>query len=251
MAALVACGNAWAMDEVTEKELQAAFKQALFDRNVPEVERLLQAGADPNAKDKSSGTVSFDYIAPALSGSEEKDRKEVLTNALNLARALLNADANPNIQNRDGKNALFVVASLYDPTYHDLNKPKNEIIISEIASLMLQYGANPKHEAKNDGSTPLHVAVRSGNLQLAKLLISKGADINTTSFKGYTPLDFAVGFGPNINPNFEKIMYLLLKNGADPNIKNHEGKTTFDMLISTLQDVYQDRRIKAINKKIN
>ena len=44
----------------------------------------------------------------------------------------------------------------------------------------------------NGGFVPLHWAVSLGNIALAKLLISAGADVNAeTNMMGTTPLEFA------------------------------------------------------------
>ena len=43
-----------------------------------------------------------------------------------------------------------------------------------------------------DGLTPLHDAARENSLDMAKLLIDHGADVNATDSSGCTPLDRAL-----------------------------------------------------------
>jgi ankyrin repeat protein len=62
-----------------------------------------------------------------------------------------------------------------------------------------------------EGQTPLHIAINQGNLELAKELISKGADINAVTNFWHTPLHYAVNRG-----GFE-IVKLLIENGAKIN----------------------------------
>ena len=59
--------------------------------------------------------------------------------------------------------------------------------------------------------TPLHMAARSGNVQVAQLLVSHGADVNALNLDDLTPLVIAAqegkqaGHDPARSP--EKILY--------------------------------------------
>jgi len=64
--------------------------------------------------------------------------------------------------------------------------------------------------------TPLHIAVMKNNEQIAQYLLQHGADINRRNNDGNTALHFASSqWGPMVG--------LLLKNGADPRLKNIHG----------------------------
>lgn len=77
----------------------------------------------------------------------------------------------------------------------------------EIVQLLLEYGA--PLNANLDGFTPLHVASSDGFIQGVEYLLSKGADIDSTDFRGATPLIYAC-FGRHYD-----VAKVLLKNGAD------------------------------------
>jgi cytochrome c len=62
-----------------------------------------------------------------------------------------------------------------------------------------------------DGVTALYIACEAGNVELAKLLIDRGADVNLPVSWQRTPL-FAANKG-----GYADIVKLLLNNGADPN----------------------------------
>ena len=62
-----------------------------------------------------------------------------------------------------------------------------------------------------DGVTALYTAVEAGNVELAKLLIDRGADVNLPVKFKRTPLYAATDGG------FADLVKLLLDNGADPN----------------------------------
>src|ERR1043165_2526248 len=78
------------------------------------------------------------------------------------------------------------------------------------------------------GLTPLHHAVRQGNVAAAVALIDGGAPINDTTLSDHTtPLLMAV-----INGQFDVAMKLI-ERGADPNIPSSAGMTPLYATINT------------------
>lgn len=72
-------------------------------------------------------------------------------------------------------------------------------------------------DAKNKkGETPLHVAAKQGNTEIAKLLIENRANVNATNKKGETPLHLAAKQG-----NTEIVEFLIEK---DADIDFHDKK---------------------------
>ncbi len=72
-----------------------------------------------------------------------------------------------------------------------------------------------------NGPTPLHVAVRKGNLAVARLLIARGAGVNGRDDRGVTPLLQAL----DAPSHRAEIMALLLTAKADTGIGNPDGDT--------------------------
>lgn len=70
-----------------------------------------------------------------------------------------------------------------------------------------------------DGTTALHWAARSGDLEITKLLIGARANVKAANRYGVTPLYLACVNGS------AAIVELLLKEGADPNTALPEGET--------------------------
>lgn len=85
---------------------------------------------------------------------------------------------------------------------------------------LIEKGADPNAVARNEtGFTALTGAASNNHTEIARLLVSNGAEVNYSYEGGFTPLIHAASAG-----NLE-LVTLLLENGADPNVKNNEGKT--------------------------
>ncbi len=106
-----------------------------------------------------------------------------------------------------------------------LNKSKNKLLFQAVKNgdldkikRLLSEGANVN--AKDYyGKTPLHYAVDKGYLNIAKYLISKGANVNAKDDYGWTPLYYAF-----FDANLDMVKYLISK-GANVNAKDDYGKT--------------------------
>ncbi|XP_059151289.1 putative ankyrin repeat protein RF_0381 [Physella acuta] len=88
----------------------------------------------------------------------------------------------------------------------------------EYSQQLIDGGANVHHKNK-EGMTALHYAVRKNNMEVVKLLLHYGIEVNIISQRRETPLFIAV-----TNKNFE-MAELLVTSGADVNIKGLDGNT--------------------------
>lgn len=86
----------------------------------------------------------------------------------------------------------------------------------EMIKLLISRGTNV-NLLNHDNSTPLHVAAMEGRLEVAKLLISKGAKVNVRNYDDYTPLWYAVDAGS------VEITKLLIDNGAKMDVDICDG----------------------------
>lgn len=57
-----------------------------------------------------------------------------------------------------------------------------------IAELLLKGGANPNVPGGQGNETPLHDAVFIGKINMVRLLLSHGADLNARNSRGLTPV---------------------------------------------------------------
>jgi ankyrin repeat protein len=88
----------------------------------------------------------------------------------------------------------------------------------EIAKLLLSRGANVNAQTK-DGITTLHAATENGYLKVVEALLEYNADVNCTVKTAITPLNIAAEKG------HLEIVEVLLKFGALIDAKNGNGRT--------------------------
>jgi uncharacterized protein len=98
---------------------------------------------------------------------------------------------------------------------------------TEIAKLLLTHGADPNLQATNPAKVnALHSAVARQNIELSKLFISHGVNVNACQTQNITPLHSAAHLG-----NIE-LVKLLVDNGADIGHRSDDGKTALDFAVA-------------------
>ncbi|CAF1170221.1 unnamed protein product [Adineta steineri] len=99
---------------------------------------------------------------------------------------------------------------------------------TKAAALLLQGDSQPDLNYKEggfvncttkSGFTPLHIAAHYGNLEVAQLLIARGADVNYAASQNITPLHVASKWGK------DNLVKLLLEKGAQIDSKTKDGLT--------------------------
>ncbi|MDF3048328.1 MAG: uncharacterized protein K0R73_1446 [Candidatus Midichloriaceae bacterium] len=97
----------------------------------------------------------------------------------------------------------------------------------EIVKMLLEKQVSANSKMKHDGSTPLHIAVRCVDFEIAKVLLESGAKIDVKNLAGDTPLDIATQEG-NL-----KMIKLLIWGEVD--IVDNENLTWFTTLESAIK----------------
>ena len=126
----------------------------------------------------------------------------------------------------------------------------NEGDVDEVR-ILLEQGTTP------DGTdptkwTPLMNAAELGNLEIIKLLLSYGAEINHADQHGMTPLHIAVDIAIDgtlqtrgiLREEPTEIIRFLLDSGADMNVKDIRGETPLDW-----SQKYQSEKISTLLNK--
>ncbi|MGC4055552.1 MAG: ankyrin repeat domain-containing protein [Paludibaculum sp.] len=94
----------------------------------------------------------------------------------------------------------------------------------------LDQGADVNQAAGVNNWTVLQHAIHKNQPHAVDLLLAKGADPNLAHGK-MTPLMMAAGYG------YDGIVRSLLKHGADPKVRNSDGKTARDYARSGVSDI--------------
>lgn len=89
----------------------------------------------------------------------------------------------------------------------------------EIMKILIDNGADVNIGSTRLKFTPLQIAARRGNVEMVTLLIASGADVNLPDHEGASALHFAVRSGEN------EAVDLLITNGAEVNAIDYEEYT--------------------------
>ena len=131
---------------------------------------------------------------------------------LKAAKTLLDAGASVEGTFRRDWHMLHAVAFVGEPGKFTPERRK------AMAVLLIEHGADASG-ANDDGTTPLHMAVLRGRLELLETLVTAKANINAKDLRESTPLHFAARF------NHPKVIEWLVKHGANPNLPDRMGNT--------------------------
>lgn len=158
-----------------------------------EVLRLIQEGADINARDQEGRT----FLMWASMGGHEK-----------IARILIDAGADIHASDMNGVTALMQASARgYDA----------------IVQMLIQAGADVHATSNGHEITSLLMASAKGHAEIVKILIDAGADINAKGFEETNPLMVASENG------HEQVVRILIDEGAHLEAQNEFGKTALKL----------------------
>ncbi|MFH1920948.1 MAG: ankyrin repeat domain-containing protein [Planctomycetota bacterium] len=220
--------------EVGQSALDTSLICCVRNGDADEVAELLQRGANPRAAN-TSGMTALQYAA--MNGHVEILKMLISKGAEVNTRDIFGRT--PILEAAGGRNAQAVKLLLEaGATAHPealgfacwLNRGKS-------VALLLQAGVSP------DGG--MVQAAQGGHVELLRLLLDRGANVNVRSKSGDTALHTAA-----LQGGIEALR-LLLKEGADPNAKNDRGQTPLHMAISGACEVNSLRLLIDAGSKVD
>lgn len=94
----------------------------------------------------------------------------------------------------------------------------------EVAKYLISKGANVNSRERDMGCAPIHFAAQEGSYEIVKLLIDNGSSPKMKDKFGDTPLHWAAG-SPWKNKNMQLTVELLIKRGANIAARDDSGMT--------------------------
>jgi ankyrin repeat protein len=163
-------------------------------------EMLLARGADPNARDAEGLTA----LARAVKGGQDRYLK-----------LLLRYGANVNAVDKNGRGSLHLLENGYG---------------WDMVHLLLDAGINV-NATDSKGVRPLHVAAEHGYDQLIRELVDRGAEVNAADRSGSTALHYVAA-----KQDYVLAAEALLAKGADLNARDNAGKTPLRWAVENGRD---------------
>ena len=180
-----------------------------------------------------------------LAGSYDDFFKAVEFDNAEKVQQLLERGFDPNSPNSKGQPALMAAMQQSSNKVVDLlvNWPTSKLSIKspqgetplmlaalnnkmDLAKLLILRGA----DETQPGWTPLHNAATKGHIEMMRLLIDNSAYLDAESPNGTTPLMMAAHYGTPM------AVKLLLEEGADPRIQNKLGLSAWDFAHNSKTD---------------
>jgi len=214
-----------------------ALQTAIFNGHYALAKRLLEKGADPN--DGSLYIVMEMRNLATYSNRPNPPDVDHGVSHMDVAKLLLEKGGNPNapytktIPPRQAQGNINVA-----PGSTPLYRAVRAVDLAAV-QLLVGAGANPSQAIK-DGSTPLMAAAglgaprggdeevteagdRNDPVDVLKVLVDKGGDVNAANEAGMTPLHYAAQRGS------DRIIEFLASKGARFDAKNKQGRTPSDL----------------------
>ncbi|MFA5190269.1 MAG: ankyrin repeat domain-containing protein [Verrucomicrobiia bacterium] len=196
-----------------------------FRENPKEImELLLLNGADVNAGDDSGETPL--HVAVQSPAAAKTVVEVLLTHGADVnARSKSGSTPLHNAGNKSVAEALLAHGADANAKSHYGDTPLHKTRDGGVAEVLLRHKANI--EAMNlDGWTPLYQAVFFGRVDVARVLLTAGANPDVLDRDKLAPLHHAVG-------QSEQLVKLLLAHKANVNLKTNNGYTPLQLAMSS------------------
>ncbi|XP_034381706.1 protein phosphatase 1 regulatory subunit 12A isoform X7 [Cyclopterus lumpus] len=220
-----------------------ALHQACIDDNVDMVTFLVEHGAGINQPD-NEGWIPLHAAASC--------------GYLDIAEYLIAQGASVGVVNSEGETPLDIAEeeAMEELLQNEINRQgvdieaarkEEERIMLRDARQWLNSGEIQDSRHTKSGGTALHVAAAKGYVEVLKLLIQTGYDVNIKDFDGWTPLHAASHWGK------EEACKILVESLCDMDLINKMGQTAFDVadedVLGNLEELQKKQNLLIGDKK--
>nr|XP_043876566.1 protein phosphatase 1 regulatory subunit 12A isoform X2 [Solea senegalensis] len=220
-----------------------ALHQACIDDNVDMVTFLVEHGASINQPD-NEGWIPLHAAASC--------------GYLDIAEYLISQGANVGVVNSEGETPLDIAEEepMEELLQNEINRQgvdieaarkEEERIMLRDARQWLNSGQIQDVRHAKSGGTALHVAAAKGYVEVLKLLIQAGYDVNIKDYDGWTPLHAAAHWGK------EEACRILVEHLCDMDVMNKMGQTAFDVsdedVLGYLEELQKKQNLLLSEKK--
>ncbi|KAM8908642.1 protein phosphatase 1 regulatory subunit 12A isoform 2-T2 [Spinachia spinachia] len=220
-----------------------ALHQACIDDNIDMVTFLVEHGAGINQPD-NEGWIPLHAAASC--------------GYLDIAEYLIRQGASVGVVNSEGDTPLDIAEeeAMGELLQNEINKQgvdieaarkEEERVMLRDARQWLNSGQIQDSRHTKSGGTALHVAAAKGYVEVLKLLIQTGYDVNVKDYDGWTPLHAASHWGK------EEACRILVENMCDMDLINKMGQTAFDVadedVLGYLEELQKKQNLLIGEKK--
>uniref|UniRef100_A0A3B4BJV2 Protein phosphatase 1 regulatory subunit n=1 Tax=Periophthalmus magnuspinnatus TaxID=409849 RepID=A0A3B4BJV2_9GOBI len=221
----------------------AMYGSACIDDNVDMVTFLVEHGANINQPD-NEGWIPLHAAASC--------------GYMDIAEYLISQGANVGVVNSEGETPLDIAEeeAMEELLQNEINRQgvdieaarkEEERVMLRDARQWLNSGQIQDVRHAKSGGTALHVAAAKGYVEVLKLLIQAGYDVNIKDYDGWSPLHAAAHWGK------EEACRILVENLCDMDLINKMGQTAFDVadedVLGYLEELQKKQNLLMNEKK--
>ncbi|XP_030197584.1 protein phosphatase 1 regulatory subunit 12A isoform X5 [Gadus morhua] len=220
-----------------------ALHQACIDDNVDMVTFLVEHNASINQPD-NEGWIPLHAAASC--------------GYMDIAEYLISKGADVGVVNSEGETPLDIAEeeAMEELLQNEINRQgvdieaarkEEERIMLRDARQWLNSGQIQDVRHTKSGGTALHVAAAKGYVEVLKLLIQAGYDVNIKDYDGWTSLHAAAHWGK------QEACRILVENHCDMDLINKVGQTAFDVsdedVLGYLEELHKKQDLLSNDKK--
>ncbi|XP_077565732.1 protein phosphatase 1 regulatory subunit 12A isoform X1 [Stigmatopora nigra] len=255
----------------------AVFLAACSSGDTEEVQRMLDRGADINYANVDGLTALHQaciddnpdmvtFLVTNGAGINQPDNEGWIPlhaaascGYLAIAEYLISQGASVGVVNSEGETPLDIAeeGAMEELLQNEINRKgvdieaarkEEERVMLRDARQWVNSGQIQDTRHAKSGGTALHVAAAKGYVEVLKLLIQAGYDVNIKDYDGWTPLHAAAHWGK------EEACRILVENLCEMDVINKMGQTPFDVsdedVLGYLEELQKKQNLLMSERKI-